>query len=187
MVCGSKRKNIRKSTFKLKIQFLVLMKDLNKQLVLVAKSIFKFSDSQKKTLRGWVITYIGVRVRDVSRWLIHKAKAGKVTCLTLGPLILLRAGGVITGEVEVTEGGIHLGHHLLELLLLVPEAVLLLALAFVAGAVLIVVVVLIGGVKLLPLRAVDDEVGGVAALETTPRRPPPLLAEPVQSAELSRQ
>jgi hypothetical protein len=48
----SKRSNLRKITFKLKIQFLVLMKDLTKQLVLVAKSIFKFGDSQRKTLRG---------------------------------------------------------------------------------------------------------------------------------------
>jgi hypothetical protein len=47
---GSKRSNIRKSTFKLKIQFLVLTKDLIKQLVLDAKSIFKFGNSQRKIL-----------------------------------------------------------------------------------------------------------------------------------------
>jgi hypothetical protein len=57
-----------------------------------------------------------------------------------------------------------LGHHLLELLL-VPKMVLLLALALVAGVVPIVVVVLVGGVELLPLVAVGDEVGGVAALK----------------------
>jgi hypothetical protein len=44
-----------------------------------------------------------------------------------------------------------MGHYLLELLLLVPEAVLLLVLALVAGVVLVVVVVLVGGVELLPL------------------------------------
>jgi hypothetical protein len=65
--------------------------------------------------------------------------------------------------------------------------VLLLALALVAGVVPVVVVVLIGGVDLLPLGAVGDEVGGVIALEAAPRRPPPLLAEPVQRAELPRQ
>jgi hypothetical protein len=48
----SKRRNIRKSTFKLKIQFLVLMKNLAKQLVLIAKGIPKLDDSQRKTLGG---------------------------------------------------------------------------------------------------------------------------------------
>jgi hypothetical protein len=116
----------------------------------------------------------------VPRQLAHEAKAGEVARLALGPLILLRAGGVITGEVEVTEGSTRSGHHLLELLLLlVPEVVLLLALALVAGGVSVVVVVLIGGVKLLPLGVVGDEVGGVTTLEAAPRRPPPLLAEPV--------
>jgi hypothetical protein len=150
IVRGSKRSNLRKRTFKLKIQFLVLTKDLTKQLVLVAKSIFKFDDSQRKTLGGWVITYIRVGVKDVSRWLAHEAKASEVACLALGPLILLRARGVITREVEVTEGGTRSGHHLLELilLLLVPEVVLLLALALVTGVIPVVIVVLIGGVKL---------------------------------------
>jgi hypothetical protein len=78
------------------------------------------------------------------------------------------------------------GHHLLELILLVPEAVLLLIVALVAGVVSVIVVVLVGGVELLPLGAVDDEVGGVVTLEAAPRRPS-LLAEPVQSSELSRQ
>jgi hypothetical protein len=50
-VHGSKRSNLRKRTLKLKIQLFVLTEDLTKQLVLVAKSIFKFSDSQRKTLR----------------------------------------------------------------------------------------------------------------------------------------
>jgi hypothetical protein len=44
IVRGSKRSNLRKRTLKLKIQFLVLTKNLTKQLVLVAKCIFKFSD-----------------------------------------------------------------------------------------------------------------------------------------------
>jgi hypothetical protein len=65
--------------------------------------------------------------------------------------------------------------------------VLLLALALIAGVILIVVVVLVRGVKLLPLGAVGDEVGGVTALEAAPRRPPPLVAEPVQSSKLSHQ
>jgi hypothetical protein len=37
------------------------------------------------------------------------------------------------------------------------------------------------------LGAVGDEVGGVAALKSAPRRSPPLLAELVQRAELSHQ
>jgi hypothetical protein len=172
-VRGSKGSNFRKSTLKHKIQFLVLTKDLTKQLVLVAKSIFKFSDSQRKTLEGWVITYIRVGDRDVLWWLAHEEKAGEVICLALGPLLLLWAGGVVAGEVEVTEGGTHLGHHLLELLLLILEAVLLLAL--VTGVVLVVVVVLVGGVKLLPLVVVNDEGGGAAALEAAPRWSPPPL------------
>jgi hypothetical protein len=56
-----------------------------------------------------------------------------------------------------------MGHHLLEPLLLL----LVLALAVV---VLLGVVVLVGGgVELLPLGVVDDEVGGVTALEAAPR------------------
>jgi hypothetical protein len=55
---GSKRSNFRKSTFKLKIQFLVFTKTPAKQLVLVG-------DSQRKTLWGEIITYIGVGVGDV--------------------------------------------------------------------------------------------------------------------------
>jgi hypothetical protein len=50
IVRGSKRSNLRRSTFQLKIQFLVLTKEFTKKLVLVAKSIFKFGDSQRKTL-----------------------------------------------------------------------------------------------------------------------------------------
>jgi hypothetical protein len=65
--------------------------------------------------------------------------------------------------------------------------VLLLVVALVIVVLLGVVILVGGGVKLLPLGAVGDEVGGVAALEATPRRSPPLLAEPVESSELSRQ
>jgi hypothetical protein len=72
------------------------------------------------------------------------------------PLILLWAGGVIDGEVEVTERDTCSGHHLLEFLL---------ALAFIIGVISVVVVVLLGGVKLLPLGVVGDEVGGIATLE----------------------
>jgi hypothetical protein len=65
--------------------------------------------------------------------------------------------------------------------------VLLLALTLVAGVIPVVVVVLVGGVKLFPLGAVGDEVGGVTALESAPRRPPHLLAESVQHVELPHQ
>jgi hypothetical protein len=117
---------------------------------------------------------------------LHRSQSRR--CTTLGPLILLGAGGVVTEEVEVAEGGTCSGHHLLELLLLlVPEAVLLLTIALVARVVPVVVVVLVGGAKHLPLGAVSDEVGDVAALEVAPRRHPPLLVEPVQSSELSHQ
>jgi hypothetical protein len=71
----------------------------------------------------------------VPRCLAHKAKAGEVARLALGPLILRGAGGVITGEVKVADGYTRSGHHLLELLLLIPEAVLLLALALVVGVI----------------------------------------------------
>jgi hypothetical protein len=50
------------------------------------------------------ITYIRVGVRDVPRRFAHEAKAGEVARLALGPLILLRAGGVMVEEIEVTEG-----------------------------------------------------------------------------------
>jgi hypothetical protein len=149
---GSKSSNFERNTFKLKIQPFVFTKNLTKQLVLIAKSILKLDDSQRKTLGGWIITYIGVKVGDVLRRLAHEAKAGEVACLALGLLILLRAGGVIAGEVEVAEGSTRTRHHLLELLLLlVPEAVLLLTLALVTGAILIVVVILVGGVELFHL------------------------------------
>jgi hypothetical protein len=187
IVRESKRSNLGKSTFKLKIQPFVFMKNLGKQLILISKDILKLDDSKGKTLGGWIITYIGVGVRDVSWRLTHEVKAGEVTCLALGLLILLWAGGVITGEVEVTEGSTRSGYHLLEfLLLLVPEAVLLLALALVTGVIPVVVVVLVGGVELLPLGAVGDEVSGVAALRATPRLSRPLLVESVQRAELPR-
>jgi hypothetical protein len=68
-----------------------------------------------------------------------------------------------------------------------PKRYFFLALALVTGVVPVVVVVLVGGVELLPLDAVGDEVGGVTALEAAPRRPPPLLVEPVQRVELPHQ
>jgi type IV secretory pathway TrbL component len=124
----------------------------------------------------------------VPRRLAHEAKAGEVTRLALGSLILFGAGEVITGEVEVTEGCTCSRHHLLKLLLLllVPEVVLLLALALVTGVIPVVVVILVGGVELLSLGAIGDEVGGAAALEAAPRRHP-LLAESVQRAKLPHQ
>jgi hypothetical protein len=119
------------------------------------------------------INHIGVR--DVSWRLSHEANTGEVALLALDLLILLWARGVITGDVEVTQGSKRSGHDLLELLLLVPEVVLLLVIALVAGVISLGVVVLIGGVKLLPLGAVSDEVGSVATHEATPRRSSPLL------------
>jgi hypothetical protein len=185
---GSKRSNFRKNTFKLKIQFLVFMKNLVKQFVLIAQSILKLDDSLRKNRGGWIITYIRVRVRDVSRRLAHEAKVGEVTWLAFELLIVLWARGVIAGEVEVTEGSTHSGHHLLELLLLlVPEAVLLLVVALAVVISLGVVILVGGGVKLLPLGAVDDKVGGVATLEVAPRWSPPLLAVLVQGVKLSCQ
>jgi hypothetical protein len=169
IVHKSKRRNFRRGTFKFKIQFLVLMKNFAKQLELVTKGILKLDDSQRKTLREWIITYIRVKVGDMSRRLAYEAKASEVVWLALDLLILLWAGGVVTGEVKVTEGNTRSRHHLLKLLLLlIPEVVLFLALALVAGVVSIIVVVLGGGIELLPLGAVDNEVGGVAALEAAP-------------------
>jgi hypothetical protein len=52
IVHGSKRSNLRKRTLKLKVQPFVLMKNLAKQLVLVAKCILKLDDSRRKTLGG---------------------------------------------------------------------------------------------------------------------------------------
>jgi hypothetical protein len=58
-----------------------------------------------------------------------------------------------------------LGQDLLDVLLLVPEAILLLV------VILVVVVVFVGVIVLLRLGAVDDEVGGVTALESAPGVP----------------
>jgi hypothetical protein len=154
---------------------------------LIAKGILKLNDSKGKTLGGWIITYIRVRVGDVSWRLAHEAKAGEVVCLVLRLLILLWAEWVIAGEVEVADDSTRSRHHLLKLLLLVSEAVLFFILALVVGVISVVVVVLVGGVKLLLLGAVGDEVGGVTALKAASRWSPPLLVEPVQNAELPRQ
>jgi hypothetical protein len=56
---------------------------------MIVQSILKLGDSQKKTLEEYIITYIGVRVRDVSRRLAHEAKVGEVALLALDLLILL--------------------------------------------------------------------------------------------------
>jgi hypothetical protein len=101
----------------------------------------------------------------VSWRLAHEAKAGEVAWLVLDLLILLWVGGVITGEIKVTEGSTRSGHHLLELLLLVPEVVLLLVVAFTIVVPLGVVILVEGEAKLLPLGAVSDKVGGVTALK----------------------
>jgi hypothetical protein len=176
IVHGSKSSNFGRSTFKLKIQLFVFMKDLAKKLVLITNGILKLDDSQRKTLGGWIITYIRVRVGDVSWRLAHEAKAGEVACLALGLLILLWTRGFVAREVNVTKGSTRSGHHLLELLfLLVPEAALLLAFALVAEVIPVVVVVLIGAVEFHPLGAVSDKVGSVVALEAATRWSPPLL------------
>jgi hypothetical protein len=73
------------------------------------------------------------------------------------------------------------------LLLLVPEAVFLLVIALAIVILLDVVLLVRGGVKLLPLGAVGDEVGGLITLEAAPRRFAPLLAKLVQGTKLSRQ
>jgi hypothetical protein len=159
-----------------------------KQLILITQSIFKLNDSQRKTLRGYIITYI--RVEDVSQRLAHKAEVGEVVLLALDLLILLWVGGGVTGEVEVAEGSTRSEHDLLKLLLLlVSIVVLLLLVALIVGVipVIIVVVVLVGGVEFLPLGAVGDEMGGVAALEAAPRWSHPLLAELMQGSQLSHQ
>jgi hypothetical protein len=117
----------------------------------------------------------------VSRRLSHEAKASEVSWLALDLLIFLWVGGVITGEVEVVEGSIRSGHHLLELLFLflIPEVVLL---VIVLDAIVpLSVVILVGGVKFLSLGAVSDEVSGVATLKSAPRWSPPLLTELVQA------
>jgi hypothetical protein len=62
-----------------------------------------------------------------------------------------------------------LGHGLLELLLLISEAVLLLVVALVAGVILVCVVILVGGVKLFHFGVVGDEVGGIASHKAAPR------------------
>jgi hypothetical protein len=77
---------------------------------------------------------------------------------------------VVVREIEVAVGSTLSWHHLLELFLplIVLEAVLLLIIAL-AVVVPFGVVILVGGVELLPLGAVGDELGGVAALEAAPR------------------
>jgi hypothetical protein len=79
--------------------------------------------------------------------------------LALDLLILFRARGVITREVEAAQGSRRSGHDLLKLLLVVALAVIV-----TAG-----IVVLVGGVELLPLAAVGNEVSGVITLEAAPR------------------
>jgi hypothetical protein len=143
----------------------------------------------KEILSKGIISYIGVRVRDVSQRFSHEAKAGEVAFLTLDILIPIWAGGVIIEEVKVAWGSTCSGHDLLELLLLVvvPESVLLFVVALVVRVILVGVVVLVGGVELLPLGAVGDDVGGVTPLEAATSWYPPLLAELEKGLELPHQ
>jgi hypothetical protein len=66
-----------------------------------------------------------------------------------------------------------------------PKWFFFLVITLVAGVIPIGIVVLIGGVKLLPLRAISDEVSGVITLKAAPERSP-LLAKLVQGTELPR-
>jgi hypothetical protein len=95
---------------------------------------------------------------------LNGARPGQVALLALDLLILL-----VTGEVQVTQGSTRSGCDLLELLLLLlaPEAVLLLIVAL-AVVVPLDVVILIRLVELLPLGVVDHVVGGVTALKASP-------------------
>jgi hypothetical protein len=159
----SNSSDFRSSTFKLKIQLFVFTKNLAKQFVLIGKGILKLDDSQKR-LSGDESSLTSESELEMCREdLPMRQRPVKSHVLRLG----------FSSSSEL-------------LLLLVPEAVLLLTFALVVGIVPVVVVVLVGGVKLLSLGAVSDEVGGVTALEAAPRLSPPLLAKPVQGAELSR-
>jgi hypothetical protein len=71
-------------------------------------------------------------------------------------------------EKSSAEGSTRSGHHLLELLLHVPEAVLLLIVALAVVISLGVVILVGGGVELLPLGAVGHKIGGVAAIKAAP-------------------
>jgi hypothetical protein len=73
-------------------------------------------------------------------------------------------------EKSKAKGSTHSRHDLLELLLLhlVSESLVLLVVTFVARVIPVGVVVLVRGVKLLPLGAVGDEVGGVTTLKAAP-------------------
>jgi hypothetical protein len=51
IVHGSKRSNFRTRTFKLKIQLLVFIENLAKQIILIALLVLKFDDSHGKTQR----------------------------------------------------------------------------------------------------------------------------------------
>jgi hypothetical protein len=127
---------------------------------------------RRKTIVGEIITYIRVEIRVVPRRssLGHEAQPGEVAFLLLvvDLLILLWTWWVFTWEVKVSQGCTCSGYDLLDvllLLLLISEAILLLIAVLVV--ILIVVVVLIGAVMLLPLGAVSNAVGGVAALKAT--------------------
>jgi hypothetical protein len=113
------------------------MKNSAKQLVLTTQSILKFVHYRRETIG------VEVRVRVVLRRssLGHEAQPGEVAFLTLDLLILFRARGVFTREVEVAQDSICLGHGLLDILLLVSEAILLLVVVLVV--ILVVVVVLL--------------------------------------------
>jgi hypothetical protein len=89
IMCGSKRSNFRRSTFQLKIQLFILMKNLTKQLVLVAKSIFKLDDSQEKTLGDESSLTSESESEMCHEALPMRQRAGEVVCLALVPLILL--------------------------------------------------------------------------------------------------
>jgi hypothetical protein len=119
---------------------------------------------KRKAIVDEIITYIGVRVRNrVVLWrssLGHEAQPGEVASLlfVVDLLIVFWTWWVFTWEVKVAQGYTCSGHDVL--LLLIPEVILLLV-------VILVVVVVLVMVVLLPLRALDDEVGGVTALKAS--------------------
>jgi hypothetical protein len=145
------------------------MKNSVKKLVLTTQSILKFMHFRRKTIICEIITYIGagvgIRVVPQRSSLGHEAQPGEVAFLLLvvDLLILFWTWWVFVWEVEVAQCCTCSGHDLHDVLfLLISEAILLLV------VVLVVVIILVGVVVLLPLRAVNDKVGGVAALEAAP-------------------
>jgi hypothetical protein len=182
-----KRSNLEQELSSSRFNFLFLWKTLQSNLSWLHKTFSSLATLKKRPSKDRLSLTSESESGMLHEDLPMRQKAGEVALLVLDLLILLRARWVITGEVKVAESSTRSRHDLLELLLVVVlEAVLLLVIALVV-VILLDVVVLVGGVELLPLGVVDDEVGGITALKTAPRRSPPLLVELVQCTELSHQ